>query len=184
MRAIASILIILFLCGQALSSEGQTATSEEGIFSGSFADALWTVVAFLVLLAVLGKLAWKPLLNSLKARQEHIEKEIEAAEASRRRAEAMLDEYKQQGVQIIGQATEQAQQYEKEIEGKAHEEIETMRHRAHDEIMHTQAAASEQLWEQAADMILTLGSDILGRTITREDNERLIRQAVDKIKPR
>ncbi|MDH7600079.1 MAG: hypothetical protein QHH07_10675 [Sedimentisphaerales bacterium] len=47
-------------------AEGEGAN--HGIFGGSFAEAFWTVVAFLVLLLVLGRFAWRPILAALKAR--------------------------------------------------------------------------------------------------------------------
>ena len=80
--------IILFACSVALSSEGEAAATEQGIFGGSFADALWTVLAFVVLMLVLGKFAWKPVINGLKARESHIQQQIEAAAAAQKGGEA------------------------------------------------------------------------------------------------
>ena len=48
------------------------------MFSGSLGDALWTVVAFFILLFVLGKYAWRPLLATLNERRAQIEGQIDA----------------------------------------------------------------------------------------------------------
>jgi len=110
----ALVLILLAgsiaLAGHGAEAEGEAAASEGGgLFSGTFGDSLWTVLAFVALLLVLGKFAWKPLLNSLIARQTHIEHQLRTAEDSRLRAEKMLDDYKQQGLGIIRQAAEQGE---------------------------------------------------------------------------
>src|SRR5438270_12138271 len=63
----------------------------QGLISG-----IVTIVVFLVLVAVLGKYAWGPILSGLKAREEKIRKEIADAEATRAKAEATLREYSQQ----------------------------------------------------------------------------------------
>ncbi len=62
------VLLILFmaagLCGAALGAEAGAAEEEPSPFSGSFADAVWTVLSFVILLLVLWRLAWKPVRQS------------------------------------------------------------------------------------------------------------------------
>jgi F-type H+-transporting ATPase subunit b len=139
-------------------------------------------VAFLLLLAVLTKVAWKPLLNGLKTREQHIQHQIESAEDARKKAEKLLDDSKQQGLVMVQQAIERAQQQEQEIVEKTRQEILEVKRRAQEDIEHARVAASEQLWEQAGDIMLTLGGEVLGRTITPEDNQRLVRDAIAKIR--
>jgi F-type H+-transporting ATPase subunit b len=155
---------------------------EPGLFSGTFGDALWTVIAFVVLLITLGKFAWKPLLNGLNARQGHIEQQLKSAEDSRVKAEHMLDDYKQQGLTVVREATEQAQRYQHEIAEKTREETLAIRRRAHEEIESAQATAMEDLWKQTGDIVLQVGSEVLGRTLTERDNQRLIDEAVARIR--
>ena len=156
--------------------------AEPGLFSGTFGDSLWTVVAFVVLLVVLGKFAWKPLLNGLNARQSHIEQQLKSAEDSRVKAEHLLDDYKQQGLSLVRQATEQAQRHQQQMAEKTREETLAIRRRAHEEIESARATAMEDLWKQTGDIVLQVGSDVLGRTLTEQDNQRLIDEAVARIK--
>ncbi|MBN1505748.1 MAG: ATP synthase F0 subunit B [Sedimentisphaerales bacterium] len=184
----AIVLVVLPCCGTALAghgaeSEGQAAASEGGnLFSGSLGDSLWTVVAFFALLLVLTKFAWKPLLNALIARQTHIEHQLRTAEDSRLRAEKMLEDYKQQGLGVIRQAAEQAQRHQQEMAEKTRQEVLAIRHRAQEEIESARAAAVEDLWKQAGDIVLRVGSEVLGRTLTGQDNQALAHQAVEKIR--
>jgi F-type H+-transporting ATPase subunit b len=189
MRTLTIILIILSVCVDALPSETTPVSSvedgnggaERGIFSGSFADAIWTVAAFVVLLIVLGKFAWRPLLNALKDREQHIKQQLDTAENTRKQAETMLNEYKQQSVQIIEKATEQAHQQEKTLVEKTTQEVIAMKRKANADIEYARLAASQQLWDQAGDMLLSISGEVLGRAITHEDNQRLICEAIEKL---
>ena len=52
----------------------------------------WTTVTFLLLLFVLKKLAWKPILNSLNERENNIRDSIQKAESAQKEAEKLLEE--------------------------------------------------------------------------------------------
>jgi F-type H+-transporting ATPase subunit b len=177
-----TLAVTLLVAIPAVASEETPHGGQENIFSGSFADALWTVIAFFLLLVVLLKFAWKPILNGLKERQEHIEQEIKTAENTKKQADNLLEDYKQRGHRIIEDATAAAQQSQRELIEETRKETQLIKTRAQDDIRHARIAASEHLWNEAADMMLLLGNEVLGRTITAEDNDRLIREAVEKIK--
>jgi F-type H+-transporting ATPase subunit b len=181
METLTVILITLSICADALPSETGNAVTEKGIFSGSFADAIWTMAAFVVLLIVLGKFAWRPLLNALKDREQHIKQQLDTAENTRKHAEAILNDYKQQSLQIIEKAAEHAHQQEKVLVEKATQEVIAMKRKAHADIEYARLAASQQLWDQAGDMLLSISSEVLGRAITHEDNQRLICEAIEKL---
>ena len=103
------VLLVLSASACALASGGEAAAEEQSIFSGTFADSLWTLIAFVLLLVILTKVAWKPLVKQLQARQDYIKQQIDAADTSRKDAEALLDQYKQQGIEIVNKLTAQAQ---------------------------------------------------------------------------
>lgn len=176
------VLLVLSSGACALASGGDVATEEQSIFSGTFADSLWTLIAFGLLLAVLTKVAWKPLVKQLQARQDYIKQQIDAADVSRKNAEALLDQYKQQGVEIVNKLTAQAQLLEKEMVGKAGDEVAQMKRRAQADIEYARVAASQQMWREAEDMLLALSSEIVGRTVSREDNIRILNESIEKLK--
>lgn len=178
-----ALVILVLSCGVVWAEHGgEGEGSDSGLFSGTLGDSLWTIAAFVVLLAVLGKYAWKPMLNGLNARQSHIEEQLKSAEDSRVKAERLLDEYKQQGLSLIRQATEQAQRHQQQVAEKTREEALTIRRRAHEEIASARATAVEDLWKQAGDLVLQVGSQVLGRTMTEKDNQRLIDEAIARVR--
>ncbi|MGA2071292.1 MAG: ATP synthase F0 subunit B [Sedimentisphaerales bacterium] len=176
------VLLALLISACALASGGEAAAEEQSIFSGTFADSLWTLVAFVLLLVILTKVAWKPLVKQLQARQDYIKQQIDAADTSRKNAEELLDQYKQQGIEIVNKLTSQAQLLEKEMIGKAGDEIAQMKRRAQADIEYARIAASQQMWQEAEDMLLALSGEIVGRAVTHEDNLRLLYESIEKLK--
>ena len=178
-----AIAIVLLSCGVTWAEQAAEAKAEgSGLFSGTLGDSLWTVIAFVALLLVLSKVAWRPLLEALNARQSHIEEQLKSAEDMRRRAEQMLDDYKQQGLNTLRQAVEQAQRHQQDVAEKTRQEVLAIRHRAQEEIESARAAAMQELWKQAGDIALRVGSEVLGRTLTMQDNEHLVDEAVTRIR--
>jgi F-type H+-transporting ATPase subunit b len=182
MKTLRTFLMTLFLCADALASENQAAASGGSIFGGSFAEAVWTVLAFVLLLIVLGKFAWKPMLKALKDREEHIKQQIEATEKARKDAEQKLENAEQRRLQILQEAADRAQQHEQELTEAAHRKVSEIRHQATQDIEKAHAVAVDQLWEQAGDIMLLLGKKVLGRTIADEDNKQIINDAIDELK--
>ncbi len=173
----------------AFGAEAQTEVGELSPFSGGFGDALWTIIAFVVLLVVLRKWAWKPILAALNARQEHIEKQITDAEQTRKEAERILAEYRKklgdadsEGKGIIASHVNRAEQEAKEIIAGAKEKTESIRLKAEADIERARNQARAELFDQAGEMVLRLGQEILGRAISDEDNQKLIDEAVARLK--
>jgi F-type H+-transporting ATPase subunit b len=178
----------LIFCVSATAAEAPEA-AQPGIFSGSMADSIWTVIAFVILVLVLGKFAWRPLLEGLKAREERIRQEVTTAENARKQAEKTLQEYnsrmerlEQQGRQITEKAAKEAEKLAKEIAEKARLEAVSLKQRAQSDIEAAHKSAKDQLWDEVGDIMLALGNRVMGRMITDEDNQRLIREAVEKLK--
>jgi F-type H+-transporting ATPase subunit b len=181
-RKSTTFLILFFLCSTVAAADGGQTATEQNIFSGTFADAFWTVVSFILLVVVLGRVAWKPVLKKLNARQKYIQEQIETAENARKSAEKLLEEHKQQALQIITEATKQAQKETQELTEKTRQEVLEIRRRAQKDIKYARIAASEQLWKEAGDMVEALGCEVLGRVVTLKDNRRLIDDAIGKLR--
>lgn len=171
------------------------ATAEEGheqapsVFTGDWAESVWTLLWFALLLLVLWKLAWKPLLKSLSDRQNHIQKEIDDAEKSRKQAQQVLEDYRskladaeRQGREIINQRVKQAQAEAKEVEAQSRKQIEQMKIRFEADLEREKGDAQEQLWAQAGDIIQTIGQEVFGKALNDEDNRRLISQAIERLR--
>jgi len=179
----------------ALASEAVAPAEAEGheeapsVFTGDWAESAWTLAWFALLLLVLWRLAWKPLLKSLSDRQNHIQKEIDDAEKSRKQAQQVLDDYRskladaeRQGREIINQRVKQAQSEAKDVESQSRKQIEQMKIRFEADLEREKGNAQDQLWTQAGDIIQTIGQEVFGKALNDEDNKRLISQAIERLK--
>ncbi len=184
------LLVVVCVGAAAFGADAQAeGAGKLSPFSGGFGDALWTIIAFVVLLAVLWKLAWKPILAALNARQEHIEKQITDAEQTRKEAEHVLSQYRKkledadsEGKGIIASHVNKAQQEAKEIVGGAKEQTEAMKLKAEADIERARKTARAELFDQAGELVLRLGKEILGRAVSDEDNQRFTGEAVARLK--
>jgi len=176
-----SAILLMANVSTVYASSGEGDGGGAGLFSGSFGEALWTVVAFTCLYLVLKKFAWGPLLEGLQAREQHIKSEIDSAETARRKADSLLGEYQVQGERIVKSATEDAQKKSYQILEQSRQEAKITREQAQVDITHARAAAMNRVREQAVDMVSVLTAEVMARSVTPEENERLIQEALEKL---
>ncbi len=150
--------------------------------------ALWVVIIFIVLLAVLYPTAWKNVLAGLKAREEGIRKNIADAEAQRARAEATLKEYNQQLAtaeakvrEMIAQATAQGEKIATDIKMRAQQEVEEIKVRSTREIEAAKKQALTEIYEKTAELSTAIAQQILQRQINVDDQRELVRQSLAQL---
>jgi len=85
-------------------------------------------------------------------------------------------------VEIIQQAREDAVQRQANLLEQAEQEARQLREGARGEIEHAQRAAMERLWQESEALVHAITREVLGRTLSEEDSQRLIREAADRIR--
>ena len=149
---------------------------------------IWTIATFLVLLLLLAKFAWKPLLKALESRQETIRKSLEDAQ----KAKEELERLQTQSAQIIRQARvdadaiiakthADAEKLGEELRHKAREEAEGIIRNAERQIQNETRRAVQQIRSEAVDLSVTIASKLLKRHVSKEDNARLIDETLKQI---
>lgn len=191
-RGIMAVLWLMLLLTLPVLASEEVVSEENGstsVFEGYYGEAIWTLIWFFVLLAVLWKFAWKPLLAGLTGRQEYIEKQITDAEKTRGEAKKVLNEYhakladaERQGRDIISMRVKDAEKQAKEVAGENQREIEQMKARADVELERDRIEAEEQLWKQAGDIVRKLGEEVFGKTLDEKDNQKLIDEAIARLR--
>jgi F-type H+-transporting ATPase subunit b len=151
-------------------------------------SALWVVIIFLVMLAVLYKTAWKNVLKGLKAREERIRNDIAEAEAARARAEATLREYNAQLTAAEGRvrdmlnaATKDGERVATEIRMRAQTEAEDAKKRAMKDIDTARQQALAEIYQRAAELSTSIAEKILRRNINAEDQKDLVKRSLDEL---
>lgn len=167
------------------SSSGGHGTSEANPLTWQSDLALWTAVVFLLLLAVLWKLAWKPILQGLEKRENRVAEEISSAEKANEEARCLLGQYQQkldaskdEVRQILDAARRDAETVGRQIVDKARGEAEAEHQRALRDIENATAGALKELADRSATLAVELAGKIVKAKIDPQEHRRLIEQAV------
>ena len=152
---------------------------------------IWTIVTFLVLLALLAKFAWRPLLEALDTRQNAIRKSLDDAQQARQELERLNTESaqivarsRQEADAIITQSRADGDRLREEIRQKARAEADVIVKNAERQIQLETSRALEQIRHEAVELSVAIASKIIQRNLTREDNERLIDEALRQVQAR
>ena len=152
---------------------------------------IWTILTFLVLVALLGKFAWRPLLLALESRQESIRKSLDDAQKAKQELERLHAEsaeiIRQSRVEadaIVTRSRGDAERLREEMKQKARAEADTIVRSAERQIQLETARALLQIRHEAADLSVMIASKLIQRNLTKEDNERLIEEALKQVEPR
>ena len=142
---------------------------------------IWTIVVFLVLLALLGKFAWRPLLEALDARQESIRRSLDDGAKAKQELERLqvesqriLAEARAEAEAIVARTREDANRLRDEMRTKAQQESANIVKNAQKQIELETARAVQQIRHEAVDLSIAIASKLLQRNVSRADNERLI----------
>lgn len=176
--------LALFAAPILASEEG----GQGGPFEGNIGNALWTLIIFGLVILVLGKFAWKPILGGLQQREEFIRTSLTQAKADREAAEARLKEYSDKLVAARAEATaivEEARRdaealkrrFQEETQAEANQTIE----RAKREIKIAQETGVKELYLLTAQLTTQVASKILQREIQPSDHERLIQDSIREL---
>ena len=149
---------------------------------------IWTIVTFLVLLGLLAKFAWGPLLKALDERQEMIRKSLHDAD----QATQDLKRLHQESAQIIAAARADAQSIvakrrvtadtvREDLKQKAKEEADALVRGAQRQIQLETARAVQQIRHEVVDLSLAVASKLIKKNLTQEDNDALIQDSLTQI---
>ena len=152
---------------------------------------IWTILTFLALLALLAKFAWTPLLQALETRQNAIRKSLDDAQQAKQELERLNLESAQivnrarvEAEAVITQSRSDGDRLREEIRAKARTEADHIVKNAERQIQLETSRALEQIRREAVDLSVMIASKIIQRNLTKEDNERLIDEALKQVESR
>lgn len=161
---------------------------EENIFSGNLGNAVWTLLVFGAVLAVLGKYAWGPLLDALQKREQFIRDSLLEAKRDRQDAEARLQEYgskldeaRAEATAIVEEGRRDAEAVKARIEEETREESDKMLDRAKREIDLAKNSAIKELYTSSAVLATDMASRILQKELSADEREKLVVRSLDEL---
>ncbi|STY46547.1 F-type ATPase subunit b [Listeria fleischmannii subsp. coloradonensis] len=141
---------------------------------GSFTvgDSFFTLFTFALLLVLIRIFAWKPLMNVMKEREEHIASEIDSAEESRAQAENLLTEQREvlkqariESQTMIENAKQLGEKEREEIIKAARLESDRLKEEAKTEIVREKEDAISALREQVGSLSVLIASKVIEKNL-------------------
>jgi len=150
---------------------------------------VWTIITFLILLGVLTRFAWKPLLKALETRENEISQSLEDAEKAKQELERLSAE----SDEIIAKARSEAQGIVSEGKKAAEQLTATTLNKAKEEAMANLSAAKEQIKierdkaiveikGEVVNLSLSIAEKLVKKNLSKEDNKSLIDESLKNVK--
>lgn len=142
---------------------------------------VWTIITFVLLVAVLSKYAWKPLLQALHEREDKIRSALEQAEKARAEAAELLKQNErnmaraeEEYQKAIREGKALAEKLKEEIVSKAKQQAQRELQMAKEEIQRDIDAAKQQLRSEVADLAIRAAEKILDETLDQQRHKKLV----------
>jgi F-type H+-transporting ATPase subunit b len=152
--------------------------------------AFWTIVVFVLLLWVLKRYAWGPILQALNDREKNIADTLARAEQARNEAEQLVGEHRKkldlvqdEIREILDEARRDAQHTKDEMLAAAQREADETRQRAVRDVERARDQALHEIAQQSAAMITHAAGRVIRASLNEADHRRLIEEALAEFRP-
>lgn len=149
---------------------------------------LFQLIAFIVLMLLVSKFALRPMLATMRQRQEHIENQIKTAEQSRKDAEKLLAEQKEalnrarlEAKEILERAKAQKEREAEEIIKQAQERAERLIQEATGEIQREKEKALADLRDEIGSLTVQLASKMLEKELDEKGQSQLVDRYLEQV---
>jgi len=145
----------------------------------SIGTVIWSTIAFLAVAFILAKFAWKPILASIKEREDSIDSSLKAAEKARQEMsqlqsdnEALLKEARSERDSMLKEARVVKDRIIGEAKEKAESEYEKIVHSAKDAIHNEKMAALTEIKNQVSTLSLEIAEKLLREKLESSDEQK------------
>lgn len=150
--------------------------------------AIYSFLVFLLLFGSLSAFAWKPIVQGLEKREHKLQADVDSARINREASERLLvqhqvklDQVQDEVREIFTNARKESDKLKDEIVAAANREAEAARKRAVADIEQARDLALNQLFDHMSQAVTSATRQIVGRSVTSEDQERLIRESLSDL---
>jgi F-type H+-transporting ATPase subunit b len=160
------------------------------LLTPSFGLLIWTIIAFLVVFFILKKFAWKPILSSLKTREQGIADALATAEKVRAEMaqlknenEALLAKAREERAQLLKEARDTKDKIINEAKDQAKLAASKIITDAQAAIEQQKMAALTDVKNQVGNMVVEISEKILRRELSaKSEQENYIKQLANEVK--
>jgi len=149
---------------------------------------VWTILTFLLLVFVLAKFAWKPLLKMLQDREEMVRSSIEDAEKAKselerlnEESEAIMAKARSEAQSILADGKAAAEKVKDDIIAKSKEQANKIREDAGNQIQVEKDKAISEIKKEVVNLTLSVAEKLIQKNLSDADNKSLIEESLKKM---
>ncbi|MFQ5636625.1 MAG: F0F1 ATP synthase subunit B [bacterium] len=158
------------------------------LLTPAWGTVFWTTLTFILLLFILKKTAWGPILQVLEERETKIKESLDKADVAQKETEAamaknqeMLESAKKEAQELLAMSRMTAETTKEEILQKARSEAAHLLEKAKREINSEREKAIEEIRNETADLSVAIASKLIGRVLSKDDHRDLIEDSLQKM---
>jgi len=149
---------------------------------------IWTVITFVILAALLGRFAWKPMLQMLEQRETSIKDSLDQAQRARAESEEtlkknqeILNSARRETTAILEQGRREGEEMRAELLAKARKEAQDLVEQGKRQILHEQKQAIQQLRDQVADLAIQGAEHLISKSLDDDAHRKLVSSYVQSL---
>ena len=149
---------------------------------------VWTIVTFLLLVFVLAKFAWKPLLKMLQDREDMVRSSLEDAEKAKselerlnEESEAIMAKARSEAQSILADGKATAEKVKDDIIAKSKEQANKIREDAGNQIQVEKDKAISEIKKEVVNLTLSVAEKLIQKNLSDADNKSLIEESLKKV---
>tara|TARA_B100001245_G_scaffold219970_1_gene190159 strand:+ start:757 stop:1260 length:504 start_codon:yes stop_codon:yes gene_type:complete len=149
---------------------------------------VWTILTFLLLVFVLAKFAWKPLLKMLQDREDMVRSSLEDAEKAKselerlnEESEAIMAKARSEAQSILADGKAAAEKVKDGIIAKSKEQANKISEDNRNQIQVEKDKAISEIKEEVVNLTLSVAEKLIQKNLSDADNKSLIEESLKKV---
>ncbi|MBK9098331.1 MAG: F0F1 ATP synthase subunit B [bacterium] len=149
---------------------------------------IWTVITFIVLLLILKKVAWKPILTALDKRESDIKESLAQAEKAKDEARKILEENQanlakaeEESKKIIEQSRAYAESLKEQMIKDSKDQAKKIVDEASSEIQRKKDSAFEELKGQIAEIAVNAAEKIIRESLDAQKSKQVVDKYLNEV---
>ncbi len=173
--------------GVSLFAQENDSHGEKGLIEFQLGTLFWSIITFLIVLFILSKYAWKPLLKALDDREARIRESLMAADLAREETKRLHEEHeklmadaRKEATAIVEEGKRDATVVRDGIVAEARKEADSLTHRAKAEIERAKELAVDDIHARAVDLSYAIAEKLIKKSLTPADHQELVDGTIER----
>jgi len=186
-RIVTAALALLVLAPVSVWAQGG-GEGGGGLYDINTGLSAWTLIVFAILVFVLGKFAWGPILAQVEAREKGIQAQLDEAATRNAEATKLLEQHREQladarrqASEIIAEGRSAGERVRKDVEEKARAEAQAILDRAKSEIQRERDAALDALRKESVELALAAASRLMSENLDQAKDRALVERYIGEL---